>query len=43
MLGLLVIINSLYKGIQWYNGNTASNVAMDMLYMSRTAKRKLLL
>ena len=27
MLGLLVIVNSLYKGIQWYNSDTASNVA----------------
>ena len=30
MLGMLVIVNSLYKGIQWYNGNTASDVAMTM-------------
>ena len=34
MLGLLVIVNSLYKGIQWYNSNTASDVAMAMLYLS---------
>ena len=26
-LGRLVIINSLYKGIQWYNGNITNDVA----------------
>ena len=26
----------------WYNGNTASNAAMAMLYLSHKAKRKLL-
>ena len=30
MLGLLVIINSLCKGIQWYNNNTASDIGMAM-------------
>ena len=30
MLGLLVIINSLCKGIQWYKDNTTSDVAMAM-------------
>ena len=29
-LGLLVIMYSLYKGIWWYNNNTASNVAIAM-------------
>ena len=28
MLDLLVIVNSLYKRMQWYNGNTGSDVAM---------------
>ena len=32
-LGLLVSVNSLYKGIWWYNGNTASgDVAMASIY-----------
>ena len=31
MLDLLVIVNSFYKGIWWYNSIAASNVAIPLL------------
>ena len=32
MLGQLVIANSVYKRIQWYNGNAANDVARVIHY-----------
>ena len=40
MLGLLMIVNSLYKGIRWYNGNIASITASDTLYRRFTGLAK---
>ena len=32
MLGQLLIVNSVYKRTQWYNGNAANNVARAIHY-----------